>query len=208
MGQLRSQRRHYGEARLIATLVSLASGWTPGIGDPTPLGWATVIAYFVAALLAVLAARRPRPDRRFWSAVALLLIALGINKQLDLQSLLTTVGRNLAHAQHWYDQRRTYQMLFIALFIALCLVIVLLLWRRTRRASEPVRAAMIGVVVLLGFIAVRAASFDHFDTLLMDRIGGWRLNWLLELGGIALIGLPAAVAASSAPRGARTRRRR
>ena len=204
MGQLRGQRRDYGEARLIATLIGLAHGWTPGIGDPTPLGWATVIAYGVAALLAVLAARQSRPDRRFWSAVALLLIALGINKQLDLQSLLTTVARNLAHAQHWYDQRRTYQALFIASLIALCLITILILWRRTRRASGPVRAALVGVVVLLGFIAVRAASFDHFDTLLMDRIGGWRLNWLLELGGIALIGLPAAVAASAAP----SRRRR
>ncbi|WP_309610239.1 hypothetical protein [Sphingomonas sp.] len=156
----------------------------------------------------MLAARRSRPDRRFWSAVALLLVALGINKQLDLQSLLTTVARNLAHAQHWYDQRRTYQTLFIALLVGLCLITVLFLWRRTRRSSGPVRAALVGIVVLLGFIAVRAASFDHVDALLMDRIGGWRLNWLLELGGIALIGLPAAVAASSAPRGARTRLRR
>ena len=208
MGQLRSQRRDHGAARLITPLISLAHGWTPGIGDPTPLGWATVIAYGVAALLAVLAARRSRTDRRFWSAVALLLVALGLNKQLDLQSLLTTVGRNLAHAQHWYDQRRTYQALFIALFIALCLITILILWRRTRRASGPVRAALVGVVVLLGFIAIRAASFDHVDALLLDRIGGWRLNWLLELGGIALVGLPAAVAASTSPRGARTRRRR
>ena len=67
--------------------------WHPGIGDPTLLGWATVVGYFGAALLAYRALRLhqaapPSRDRRlllgFWAAVLCAMALLGVNKQLDL----------------------------------------------------------------------------------------------------------------------------
>ncbi len=66
--------------------------WEPRIGDPTFVGWATVVAYFATAGLCVataklVAARIPGEhagrQALIWRMVALLLIALGINKQLD-----------------------------------------------------------------------------------------------------------------------------
>ena len=63
------------------------AAWRPGIGDPTAVGWATVVFY---------------------------LVALGLNKQLDLQSLLTAVGRDIAVAQGWYAQRKGVQLVFVA----------------------------------------------------------------------------------------------
>src|SRR5580693_6074196 len=78
--------------------------WKPGIGDPTVMGWVTVAAYFVAVIGCFLAAwREPLPDgtrrprsrpSKFWLALAALMVALGINKQLDLQSLATQIGRD------------------------------------------------------------------------------------------------------------------
>ncbi|RYG87135.1 MAG: hypothetical protein EON58_21005, partial [Alphaproteobacteria bacterium] len=76
------------------------------IGDPDIVGWLTVVAYLVAALLSFASYRKPTmmPSpgekayssllvrRRFWLLVTITLIALGINKQLDLQTLLTSVG--------------------------------------------------------------------------------------------------------------------
>ena len=79
--------------------------WRPGIGDPTFLGWVTVAAYFAAALAC---GRAWRLDRRarlagdrsssptFWLILSLLLAFLGINKQLDLQSLLTHLALDRA----------------------------------------------------------------------------------------------------------------
>ena len=92
------------------------------------------------------------------------------------------------------------------MLVALSMVAVLIMALRTRNAAGPVRAALIGIILLLGFIAVRAASFHHVDVLLMDRIGGWRLNWLFELTGIALVAVPAARAASGGKPAARRRR--
>lgn len=80
--------------------------WEIGIGDPTPLGWITVAAYAAAAVLAwrnVGAARRTAVPHSFWIALTALMLALGINKQLDLQTWLSQAGRDLAIAQGWWE---------------------------------------------------------------------------------------------------------
>jgi len=64
------------------------------------MGWFTVFSYFACSLAAFFASRAARDAERraflFWSAICLLMIFLGINKQLDLQSLFTEVGRQIA----------------------------------------------------------------------------------------------------------------
>ncbi len=77
--------------------------WSPRIGDPSLMGWLTVGVYLLAGLVALWvlasarfpAATRGR-ERLFWLFVALILFFLAINKQLDLQSYLTAVGRCVA----------------------------------------------------------------------------------------------------------------
>ena len=111
---------------VLSTLLSVteAGVWHLGIGDPTPAGWLTVGVYALAAALSWRASRRasaeadidPSAGREasFWRLLALGLLLLGINKQLDLQTLFTEVARQLAHAQGWYEERRRYQRIFIA----------------------------------------------------------------------------------------------
>src|ERR1700733_11930900 len=102
--------------------------WRPGIGDPTVVGWVTVVAYLVAALGCGWAAfKEPTTDSRrrgkpaaFWLVLAVLLTLLGINKQLDLQSWLTQVARQAMKAMALYQDRRTYQVAFIGAVAATC----------------------------------------------------------------------------------------
>src|SRR5256885_2005164 len=86
--------------------------WTPGIGDPTLAGWLTVALYLVGAVLCWRLARQAglenavrSRERRTWRAISVLFLALGINKQLDLQTALTEAGRVLAHYQGGYEHR-------------------------------------------------------------------------------------------------------
>ena len=78
--------------------------WRFGIGDPTAVGWLTVAAYAATAALSVRAflrsrARRAAPrrcgsssspgpavDETIWLLIAITMLLLGINKQLDLQT--------------------------------------------------------------------------------------------------------------------------
>ena len=126
-------------------------------------------------------------ERRAWWAISVLFLALGINKQLDLQSALTEAGRVLAHYQGWFEQRQLVQLAFIALVAIICLTaaITLLLW--TRSAPIQTRVALMGTTMVLGFVLIRAASFYHVDQFIGQRILGLRWNWVLEMSGIRLV---------------------
>jgi len=170
--------------------------WSPGIGDPTLGGWLTVVLYAWAAWLAfrVLKAERKQSmvlsvnETTIWRLMTVGMIALGINKQLDLQSALTEIGRILAHEQGWYGNRRQVQEAFIvAVFImgmtALAAMTVLM-WK----APAATLWACAGATGLLVFIVIRATSFNRVDEMLGWRLGGLPMNWVLEMGSLLLIG--------------------
>src|SRR5215204_4654788 len=96
---------------------ALDGRWHVGIGDPTLIGWVTVAGYFLGASVAFLAYRSCRSEGQrfdparareggnqrllasFWLLACITLTALGINKQLDMQTLLTQAMRDVAHMQ-------------------------------------------------------------------------------------------------------------
>ena len=169
--------------------------WRPTIGDPGFMGWFTVASYFACAILCFFPAFSSQTaDRKFllfWRLISLLMILLGINKQLDLQSLFTEVGRQIARAQGWMDHRRVVQFWFILVLwittIGIFLFFVTLKWNLFRQFT----LAYVGLFFLLCFIVTRAASFHHFDQFLGFELFGARMNWVLELTGIYVIGLGA-----------------
>jgi hypothetical protein len=173
--------------------------WRLGIGDPTLIGWATVVAYFAAVWGCARAAwREPLADgsprvkpSRFWLALAALMLALGINKQLDLQTLVTDVGRNVVVSLGLYERRRVYQKWFIVSVALACLGLLATLLRLCRGSLRRRWVALVGMVFILGFVMIRASSFHHIDAFLASRLGGLKWNWLLELGGIGLVALSA-----------------
>ena len=163
-------------------------GWQPGIGDPTVYGWATVAAYALGAACCWAASQRaPLREKRFWQVIAFVMAFLCVNKQLDLQTLLTDFARAQAKAQGWYDNRREYQVGFILALGFAALVGLLILLTHSVRGSVPMRGALGGLVLLIFFILVRASSFNKVDLLINQSIGGLRANHVMELGGIALV---------------------
>lgn len=168
--------------------------WTPGIGDPTFGGWLTVALYFVAAVVCWRVARRLggtdaglRTEVFFWRAIGVLFLALGINKQLDLQSAFTEIGRVFAVTQGWYEQRETVQLYFIVVVAAICLLVTATLVMLIRKAPAAAWFAVLGTAVVLTFVVIRAASFHHVDHFIGTTVLGLRWNWILEIGGILLV---------------------
>jgi hypothetical protein len=162
--------------------------WTPGIGDPTIGGWITVALYFLATVSCWITSRHVKTkERRLWAAITILFLFLGINKQLDLQSALTELGRVFAYAQGWYGQRQIVQAVFIV-FVAIACVLIfatLLVW--TSNSSFPTWLALAGTTVVIGFVLIRAASFHHIDRFIGNTVLGARWNWILEMGGICVV---------------------
>lgn len=162
--------------------------WSPTIGDPTFVGWFTVFFYLLAGILSAgLFVRQSGRQRAFWLILATLLLLLAINKQLDLQSALTATGRCLSQAQGWYEDRRAIQLVFILAVVGISFVLAIVVSWMMRREFRHIWPALIGLSFLLAFVVIRAAGFHHFDRLIGSQIGSVRVNWILELGGIALI---------------------
>lgn len=163
--------------------------WSPGIGDPTIAGWVTVALYAVAAInvfMTLYKTMAPR-ERLLWRAIFFLLIFLGINKQLDLQTALTELGRVFAYAEGWYNERRTVQLWFIVWVAAVCLAMTIALLVLARKAPPATWLALMGMSVLFAFVLIRAASFHHIDRFIGERILGLKWNWVLEMGGILIV---------------------
>lgn len=170
------------------------ASWQPGIGDPTLLGWLTVMLYALAAGLAFrvagLAAFPPetrRRERGFWIIVGILMMLLAVNKQLDLQSALTATGRCLAKMQGWYEDRRAVQKDFLFALAALSAVFLVAILALLRGSWSRTGLAVIGLVFVCGFVMMRAVGFHHFDKMLGVPVMGIRANGILEWTGPILI---------------------
>lgn len=186
-------------------LIAAVAGdrWHPGIGDPTVLGWATVVAYaasFVLCVMAVRRARRASAGRTvpLWAALAAMMLLLGVNKQLDLQSWFTQEARDLLSGRGLYAERRTYQAIFIALVAAAGVATAIALGVLTVRRRWPLAPAL-GATFLVAYVVIRAASFHHVDQIINLSVPGARLSSVIELAGIAVIGVAAARAVRARP---------
>jgi hypothetical protein len=126
-----------------------------------------------------------------WKTLAVGLLLLGINKQLDLQTALTEFGRILASKQGWYEQRQRVQVDFIICVVVVGAWLICSVLLLAGRNLPRLGLALLGIVFLCCFVAIRASSFHHVDRLLGADLGGLKINWLMELGGIALVGLGA-----------------
>ena len=168
--------------------------WHPGIGDPSIMGWVTVAAYFgtsVLALLTALKCRRANVETgfRFWGLLAIFLLLLGINKQLDLQSFFTEIGRMLARDEGWYRERRSVQFVFVVIIGFAGVIAVFSVWYMLRNEWRNYLLPLTGFLLLVTFIIIRAASFHHVERLLKSGPAGVRMNWIMELGGILIIAI-------------------
>lgn len=168
--------------------------WSPGIGDPTFWGWITVAAYFLAASLSVrsvraaqLAGQQWQSESLFWLILAVALFGLGLNKQLDLQTLLTELVRAMAKEDGWYRDRRAYQEAFIFIITALGAVTILIILARVRKLCSEIKIAATGLIFVICFVVIRAASFHKVDALISSDFFGMNWNALLELPGILLV---------------------
>ena len=205
------------EAILPALTVPVCEGWRLGFGDPTPTGWVIAFGYLLTAALCLWAlcvarvgaklARQWRgPERRgrdrtkayqasflFWGLLGLLFLFLGVNKQVDLQTWLTELGREMATSQGWYDQRAQVQTAFVAVIVGGGLLTLTILLRMTRDLLPRHGPAFVGMILLACFVAARALSFHQLNDVLDWAPLGMKFRWMLEMAGIVIVGLCAAM---------------
>lgn len=179
-------------------LECVANSWSPKIGDPNVLGWVIAISYIVAAGLTFLVLRQVEKSyskvnraRIFWLGLTVMLVFLGLNKQLDLQILLRNVAKCHAIMQGWYEDRKEFKLIFVTAMAIGFLVLAVIIISFFRENFQKDKLALTGVIFLLIFILIHASYFyfQHFASPLIDAAYRIGLNWVLELIGISLISL-------------------
>lgn len=172
-----------------------AIAWRPQIGDPSVMGWVTVILYAVAAYYCIRigffrgADFRRHVKRQFilWRTLGLVLVLLCVNKQLDLQTFLTEVAKYYFRQHGLYEARRQFQLMFIGGLLAIGFISFFMLLASYRKVLRDNLLAIIGATFLMVYVVVRAASFHQVDRLIGSSILGVKLNWMFEIFGLVLI---------------------
>ena len=171
--------------------------WHPGIGDDSWVSWIIVGVYYGIALLALIFHIQGRRElgetggkSQFYFWLAMLLGALGIARHMGLLRWFTELGRALAREQGWYWQRTATQQEIIQSFYYGCGLLFLLLIWLNRHTIVRYGAVLIGVVMLIGFLAIRSVSLHSVDAMLNYRqILGVRWGTAFEIGSLLWIGI-------------------
>jgi hypothetical protein len=173
-------------------------------GHFTALGWTTFVLYMIAALLsfraALVSSRRqrsvvrnqwPSETGRVWIWLGAILAVLGLNKQLDLQTLLIKLGRQIAGRENLSAHRAGLHVLFflgfMLLVLALCAAVMLRFSAEIRRFARQLPLAAAGCALICIYILIRAASINRVDQMLGFNLDHVPLLWLLEAVGLLLI---------------------
>ena len=124
----------------------------------------------------------------FWFVTAALLSVMGLGLGLDVDELVTGLGRSRARSGGWYSVRRFVQVAMVlavtAIWIAVAYVAIGRVMERRRRYLAPT-LLISGLAV---FAAVRFVSLHSIDTVLYRRsIATVRVAAVVELGLIALL---------------------
>lgn len=166
--------------------------WSFEIGDPTWMGWLVFLLYFASATLCYFASlKKARPDTIVWLCATLLMIALGINKQLDFQTLLTEIGRVVLSAFGLLEHRLLVQYSFVFLMLLTLTGFAFAAKRAIGRHFERFALLFVGLTSILIFFLLRAASFHHVDRLLGIPVLGITSNFMLETSGIVIVAVSA-----------------
>ena len=159
------------------------------MGDATPLGWLITVGYLLTAVRSILAARAAKSFRSEatahpWWWIAGFALLLGINKQMDFQTLFIEWGRAASRSLGAYEHRRLIERGFL---IVAGISVLLLMAHWIRHYRGFVRGHWLlfcGVAVILVRCGLRAAGILHAGDETDDALP--RLG-LIEALGVSLM---------------------
>src|SRR5665213_2665102 len=153
--------------------------WHLQFDNPNFLGWLVVTAYLAAAVSCAWAGSKT--SKSVWWLLAGTLLFLGINKQLNLQTLMIVIGRRAALAGGWYENRRAAQGIFCVLFLGLAVFCLGIFSGRTKTFLSENHLAFGGIIVLLVFVVLRASTINHANEWFRVDLKDEHWGWIMEV---------------------------
>ncbi len=176
--------------------------WLKKWGDPTLMGWGITVCYALVGCLCLyctgyLDSRRTPPISHlyawFWWIMAVSLMLLAINKQLDLQMLLADIGRAFTKHQGWYAQRRPVQIRILVLGVSVGFACLQEIGYRLKGAPRSTGFALWGVVLLGINVLIHLVSLHWMERVLSLSVLGLTVGTGFEIFTILWIAASAAI---------------
>jgi hypothetical protein len=151
--------------------------WHFQFNDNTPGGWLATLLYAVVILVCWnafshrMTAEREHAglSRQFWLLFSSAVSALGINHQLDFQTLLFQTERVLFIRAGMFEYHESFEMIVGIMTIVAGAMVAAYLWAIARPAGPKERLVIFAVLALLAFAVLRFASFSDLPVPLLSR---------------------------------------
>lgn len=119
------------------------------------------------------------------------MMALGINKQMDLQTPLRNFGSAVLAAGGWQWYRQTAQAWAVMAIATLGVTVLGLAVVSLRQCWRQYRLFLFGVMVLAAFVVIRTAALEHLGAPLGGSDVPGCLPLAMEMTGATCVGLSA-----------------
>lgn len=105
------------------------------------------------------------------------------------EQLLALWLRNLARADGWYEIRRPFQVVALAIALGAGILLATRLWHHACLSNPPMALAWAtaGMGVVVGLVCLRLVSYHYADMLMGQRVAGFSVARWAELVGLVLV---------------------
>jgi len=148
----------------MSKILSFISIWLSKSGDHTFWSWVITLTYAVVIVLSIVYTRKIKEEKErhfLWVCISLFILAMGINKQLDFQILLSMIGKSIAwDLQILNSGRLIWKTLAVGIFFTVMITGIVILYK-TRTILNKEKLSLTGVMTLLFFTLIRVGSISH-----------------------------------------------
>jgi hypothetical protein len=129
-----------------------------------------------------------------WLLIGLFVLALGVNRLLDLQGMATEAIRQWAKDHHWYNQRQGYQVAIMLGAVAAIDCGFLAAAFCVRRSLLLLGLPLVGAAALANRLVLLAISLHNADRVMNARLAGLSVSSMIEVFGLACVAVGTALA--------------
>lgn len=167
--------------------------WKVEKGDSSVMGWFITCYYLFVFILSFYLIKKIAPHIKnkkylwFWYGVIILIMMIGINKQLDIQMLLADYARLYAKMSGIFQNRKPFQHKIISLLATIGISIFFILIYKLWHAPKITWFALIGFSILFSFPLIRLVSLHRIESLLYVSVLSIKVVDVLEIIGISIV---------------------
>ncbi|QQV76465.1 hypothetical protein H5J25_13460 [Sphingomonas aliaeris] len=132
-----------------------------------------------------------RQERVVWTGIAIALAVGAFYRQLDLQNLISGIGRQIAKEAMLYNGRQSYQAIVVCIIGVVILAAAVLLLGCLRRIDSLALIALTALLILVTMQVLKTISSHQIDAIFQAGFGGINTYNLAEAASLFTICLAA-----------------